>query len=68
MPSATRLSAAGIVCGVCATATAAHEEITVTVTRAHHRSLGLRPDLDVWLAPTHGAVVPLMSPAEAATA
>ncbi|RNM16650.1 sulfate/molybdate ABC transporter ATP-binding protein [Nocardioides pocheonensis] len=39
---------------------AAHEEITVTVTRAHHRSLGLRPDLDVWLAPTHGAVVPVM--------
>jgi sulfate transport system ATP-binding protein len=40
---------------------AAHEEITVTVTRAHHRSLGLRSDLDVWLAPTHGAAVPTMS-------
>jgi sulfate transport system ATP-binding protein len=39
---------------------AAHEEITVTVTRAHQRSLGLRTDLDVWLAPTHGAVVPAM--------
>jgi sulfate transport system ATP-binding protein len=33
---------------------AAHEEITVTVTRAHQRSLGLKPDLDVWLSPTHG--------------
>jgi sulfate/thiosulfate transport system ATP-binding protein len=41
-----------------------HEEITVTVTRAHQRSLGLRPDVDVWLAPTHGAVVPTM-PAQA---
>jgi sulfate transport system ATP-binding protein len=40
---------------------AAHEEITVTVTRAHQRSLGLKPDLDVWLAPTHGAAVPTMS-------
>jgi sulfate/thiosulfate transport system ATP-binding protein len=40
---------------------AAHEEITVTVTRAHQRSLGLKPDLDVWLAPTHGAPVPTMS-------
>jgi sulfate transport system ATP-binding protein len=40
---------------------AAHEEITVTVTRAHQRSLGLRPDLDIWLAPTHGAAVPTMS-------
>ena len=40
---------------------AAHEEITVTVTRAHQRSLGLRTDLDVWLAPTHGATVPVMS-------
>ena len=39
---------------------AAHEEVAVTVTRAHHRSLGLRPDLDVWLAPTHGAAVPVM--------
>jgi sulfate transport system ATP-binding protein len=39
---------------------AAHEEITVTVTRAHHRSLGLAPDVDVWLSPTHGAAVPLM--------
>jgi sulfate transport system ATP-binding protein len=40
---------------------AAHEEISVTVTRAHHRSLGLKPDLDIWLAPTHGATVPSMS-------
>ena len=42
---------------------AAHEEITVTVTRAHQRSLGLRPDIDVWLAPTHGngSGVPTMS-------
>jgi sulfate/thiosulfate transport system ATP-binding protein len=40
---------------------AAHEEITVTVTRAHQRSLGLQTDLDVWLAPTHGATVPVMS-------
>jgi sulfate transport system ATP-binding protein len=39
---------------------AAHEEITVTVTRAHHRRLGLRPDVDVWLAPTRGAAVPTM--------
>ncbi|HEX7716727.1 MAG TPA: sulfate ABC transporter ATP-binding protein [Marmoricola sp.] len=39
---------------------AAHEQIAVTVTRAHHRSLGLRPDLDVWLAPTRGVAVPLM--------
>jgi sulfate/thiosulfate transport system ATP-binding protein len=39
---------------------AAHDEIAVTVTRAHQRSLGLRPDLDVWLAPTHGAAVPVM--------
>jgi sulfate transport system ATP-binding protein len=39
---------------------AAHEEITVTVTRAHHRSLGLAPDVDVWLSPTHGAAVPVM--------
>jgi len=44
---------------------AAHEEITVTVTRAHQRSLGLRPDLDVWLAPTHGAAVPVMESVEA---
>ncbi len=42
---------------------AAHEEITVTVTRAHQRSLGLRPDLDIWLSPTHanGNGVPTMS-------
>jgi sulfate transport system ATP-binding protein len=33
---------------------AAHEEITVTVTRATQRSLGLREGIDVWLAPTHG--------------
>jgi hypothetical protein len=39
---------------------AAHEEITVTVTRAHHRRLGLRPDVDVWLAPTRRAAVPTM--------
>jgi sulfate transport system ATP-binding protein len=39
---------------------AAHEEITVTVTRAHHRRLGLRPDVDVWLAPARGAAVPTM--------
>jgi len=48
---------------------AAHEEITVTVTRAHQRSLGLRTDLDVWLAPTHGATVPVMpQPGEPVTA
>jgi sulfate transport system ATP-binding protein len=42
---------------------AAHEEIQVTVTRAHQRSLGLREGIDVWLAPTHGngATVPSMS-------
>lgn len=34
---------------------AAHEEITVTVTRAHQRSLGLAVDQDVWLAPTRAA-------------
>ena len=39
---------------------AAHEEITVTVTRAHHRSLGLRPDLDVWLSATQRSPVPRM--------
>jgi sulfate transport system ATP-binding protein len=44
---------------------AAHDEVTVTVTRAHHRSLGLRPDLDVWLSPTRGASVPEMSAVEA---
>ena len=44
---------------------AAHDEVAVTVTRAHHRSLGLRPDLDVWLAPTHGAAVPVMESVEA---
>jgi sulfate transport system ATP-binding protein len=33
---------------------AAHEEIVVTVTRAHQRSLGLRDGIDVWLVPTHG--------------
>ncbi|MCZ4497855.1 MAG: sulfate transporter ATP-binding protein [Marmoricola sp.] len=38
---------------------AAHEEITVTVTRAHQRSLGLREGIDVWLSPTEGAVVPI---------
>jgi len=47
---------------------AAHEEITVTVTRAHQRSLGLKPDLDVWLAPTHGLNVPLMEAVAPATA
>jgi sulfate transport system ATP-binding protein len=40
---------------------AAHEEITVTVTRAHHRALGLQPDVDVWLATTPGSAVPTMS-------
>ncbi|MFL6062489.1 MAG: sulfate/molybdate ABC transporter ATP-binding protein [Marmoricola sp.] len=39
---------------------AAHEEVTVTVTRAHQRSLGLRDGIDVWLSPTHGAAVPEM--------
>ena len=47
---------------------AAHEEITVTVTRAHHRSLGLKADLDVWLSPTQGAAVPVMDTATPATA
>ena len=42
---------------------AAHEEITVTVTRAHHRALGLRPDVDVWLATTQGTAVPIMDTA-----
>ncbi|MET3961342.1 sulfate transport system ATP-binding protein [Marmoricola sp. OAE513] len=32
-----------------------HEEITVTVTRAHQRSLGLTDGIDVWLTPTHAA-------------
>lgn len=37
-----------------------HDEITVTVTRAHQRSLGLREGLEVWLSPTHAAAaVPL---------
>ena len=37
-----------------------HEEVTVTVTRAHQRSLGLTDGIDVWLAPTHAAAaVPL---------
>ncbi len=42
---------------------AAHEEIVVTVTRAHQRSLGLRDGIDVWLVPTHGngSAVPEMS-------
>ncbi|MCW2753920.1 MAG: sulfate transporter ATP-binding protein [Marmoricola sp.] len=42
---------------------AAHEEIVVTVTRAHQRSLGLRDGIDVWLVPTHGSgsSVPEMS-------
>jgi len=44
---------------------AAHDEVTVTVTRAHHRSLGLGPDLDVWLSPTRGATVPTMASVEA---
>jgi sulfate transport system ATP-binding protein len=39
---------------------AAHEEVTVTVTRAHQRSLGLADGIDVWLAPTHGSTVPAM--------
>ena len=34
---------------------AAHEEIVVTVTRAHQRSMGLRGGIDVWLSPTHAA-------------
>ena len=42
---------------------AAHDEVTVTVTRAHHRSLRLAVDQDVWLAPTQGAVVPVMAAA-----
>lgn len=33
----------------------AHDQITVTVTRAHQRSLGLRDGIDVWLSPTHAA-------------
>jgi sulfate transport system ATP-binding protein len=33
---------------------AAHEELQVTVTRAHQRSLDLREGIDVWLVPTHG--------------
>ncbi|MCX6398206.1 MAG: sulfate ABC transporter ATP-binding protein [Propionibacteriales bacterium] len=32
-----------------------HEEVTVTVTRAHQRSLGLSDGIDVWLSPTHAA-------------
>ncbi|HEX7740205.1 MAG TPA: sulfate ABC transporter ATP-binding protein [Marmoricola sp.] len=32
-----------------------HEPLTVTVTRATQRHLGLREGLEVWLAPTHGA-------------
>lgn len=34
---------------------AAHDEVTVTVTRAHQRSLGLRRGIDVWISPTHAA-------------
>ncbi|HEY0904240.1 MAG TPA: TOBE-like domain-containing protein [Marmoricola sp.] len=44
---------------------AAHEEVTVTVTRAHQRSLGLHCDMDVWLSPTHGVGVPVMEPVTA---
>jgi sulfate transport system ATP-binding protein len=40
---------------------AAHEEIQVTVTRAHQRSLGLRDGIDVWLAPTQGNGYPVPS-------
>jgi sulfate transport system ATP-binding protein len=47
---------------------AAHEEITVTVTRAHHRALGLRPDVDVWLSTTPGSTVRLMEPGHGLTA
>jgi len=43
---------------------AAHEEITVTVTRAHHRALGLQPDVDVWLATNQGSSVPTMAAVE----
>jgi sulfate/thiosulfate transport system ATP-binding protein len=39
---------------------AAPEEVSVTVTRAHQRSLGLRAGIDVWLAPTRGTAVPTM--------
>ncbi|HET6154091.1 MAG TPA: sulfate ABC transporter ATP-binding protein [Marmoricola sp.] len=42
---------------------AAHEEIVVTVTRAHQRSLNLRDGIDVWLAPTHGALTAVAAPA-----
>jgi sulfate transport system ATP-binding protein len=35
---------------------AAHDQVQVTVTRAHQRSLGLREGIDVWLAPTMAAV------------
>jgi sulfate transport system ATP-binding protein len=44
---------------------AAHEEITVTVTRAHHRSRGLHAHQDRRRAPNHGAVVPVMESVEA---
>jgi sulfate transport system ATP-binding protein len=40
---------------------AAHDEITVTVTRAHHRALDLRPDVDIWLTTTPGSAVPAMA-------
>ncbi|HEX2892967.1 MAG TPA: sulfate ABC transporter ATP-binding protein [Marmoricola sp.] len=40
---------------------AANEEVTVTVTRAHHRALALRPDQDVWLVPTCASSVPATS-------
>lgn len=36
---------------------AAHEEIQVTVTRAHQRSLDLRAGIDVWLLPTQAAAL-----------
>jgi sulfate/thiosulfate transport system ATP-binding protein len=39
---------------------AAPEEVSVTVTRAHQRSLGLQSGIDVWLAPTRGTAVPTM--------
>ncbi len=40
---------------------AQHDEVQVSITRAHQRALGLREDADVWLSATHGSAVPTMS-------
>ena len=41
------------------------EPVLVTVTRATQRHLGLDEAVEVWIAPTRGAAVPLLAPAVA---